>query len=440
MNEAAIAKALATAFLADTMTITAMEARGSHVLGQSCDWIRPLAARIMAAFPGGVRPRRQRVVEIIRQSRAFLLACEEHDFHALNPTLLPTKMHPAQSIRTWNVPSITSTDALARWLGISPAQLDWFSGRFRRSASVRIGSLGHYRYRLLQKSSGQVRLIEIPKWRLAELQRQILTRILNHIPPHAAAHGFRQQHSIHTFVAPHTGQAMVARIDLQDFFPSITLPRVAAVFRTVGYPEAVADALAGLCCHQVPDHVWHSEAGNLGTSSRNQLRLLYRQPHLPQGTPTSPAIANLCAYRLDCRLTGLAQSARATYTRYADDLAFSGDDEFRRSAKSFVLHACACVMEEGFTVHFRKTRIMPAAARQRLAGLVVNGKTNVPREDFDRLKAILTNCIRSGPDSQNREQHVNFQAVLSGRISFVEHINPSRGRKLRTLFEQIVWA
>lgn len=97
------------------------------------------------------------------------------------------------------------------------------------------------------------------------------------------------------------------------------------------------------------------------------------------------------------------------------------------------------MLEEGFTVHHRKTRVMGKSVRQRLAGLVVNQTTNIPREDYDRLKATLTNCVRLGPESQNRDRHENFRAHLQGRVSFVEIINPPRGQRLRERYENIPW-
>ena len=135
----------------------------------------------------------------------------------------------------------------------------------------------------------------------------------------------------------------------------------------------------------------------------------------------------------------MATAADAQYSRYADDLAFSGDAAFQRTAKRFQIHVAAVAAEEGFKVYHRKTRIMHRGVRQHLAGLIVNEFPNVRRADFERLKAILTNCIRTGPALQNHSGHENFEAHLLGRIAFVESVNPTRGRKLRALFEQILW-
>ena len=243
----------------------------------------------------------------------------------------------------WTAPLIESIVALADWLALTPNDLRWFADLRSMTHRPDCPQLSHYRYHVLPK-----RLIEEPKRTLKLLQRQILRRILTAVPPHPAAHGFLPGWSIKTFVAPHVGRPVVLRMDLRDFFPNITRARIQAVFRTIGYPKAVAALLGGLCTN------WTLHHGPM-----------YARPHLPQGAPTSPALANLCAWRIDCRLTGLAAAAGVEYTRYADDLAFSGDANFER----FADHVGAIVLEEGFAVNHRKTRIMRQGVRQHLAGL-----------------------------------------------------------------------
>jgi hypothetical protein len=228
-------------------------------------------------------------------------------------------------------------------------------------------------------------------------------------------------------------------MDLQDFFPSISGPRVQALFRTAGYPDAVADRLGAICTNAAPRGMWNSLGKGLDPAAMAEARALYARPHLPQGAPSSPALANVCAWRVDCRLSGLAQAAGAAYTRYADDLAFSGDEEFERCVERFALRAAAILLEEGFQVHHRKTRVMRRGVRQYLAGLVTNERLNVVRADFDKLKAILTNCVRHGAESQNREGHRAFRQHLDGRVGFVEMVNPAKGSRLRRIYEKIVW-
>ena len=166
----------------------------------------------------------------------------------------------------------------------------------------------------------------------------------------------------------------------------------------------------------------------------------FRERHLPQGAPTSPALANLAAYGLDVRLSAWAAACGATYTRYADDLAFSGDESFARTGVRFRRVVWQVVAEEGFRANAAKGRWMTAGGRQHLAGVVVNQRTNVRRDEYDRLKAILTNRIRHGPASQNRDGHPDFRAHLLGRVAHVAHLNPDRGRKLRALADQIEWS
>ena len=426
------------AILSGTLDTDGLVDRGARLLGRRWRWLRPLARRVCDAFGDRPRPRRVVLAEFLLRDAGFLRACDRHELQLVELLTAPAMMSPVAAAESWSVPTLRTVREVADWLGISVSELEWFADVRSLESKRNQGRLRHYHYRALAKRFGQIRLIEAPKPRLKEHQRRILTEILNHIPLHATAHGFRHGRSILTFAAPHVGRRVVLRIDLQDFFPSIRAARVQALFRTVGYPEPVADLLAGLCTNCTPLDALDDVDPSTYRQLRNA-RWLYSQPHLPQGAPTSPALANLCAYRMDCRLSGLADSASATYTRYADDLAFSGELDFSRVVSRFHLHACATVIEEGFTVHHRKTRIMRQGARQRLAGIVVNQRLNVMRADYDRLKATLTNCVRHGAASQNRASQADFYAHLLGRISFVETVNPARGRRLHDLFEQVSW-
>ncbi len=435
-----IAHALAAASLVGILEVDEVVDRWSRTLGKRWRWFQPLARRVLAEFAGNPRPRQLVVARFIAADLGFQRAALKHDLRLAEPLLaLAPVMSPVHAAQAWQLPPLRTAGELAQWLDVDARQLDWFADLRSLESKWHRGPLTHYHYRPVAKRFGQVRLIEVPKPRLKQIQRRILTGILDLIPAHPAAHGFRRRHSIKTFAQPHVGQSIVVRIDLQDFFPSIGRAWVRALFRTIGYPEAVADLLAGICTHATPADAWKAVGSGIQGPQLDQIRRLYAQPHLPQGAPTSPALANLCAYRLDCRLAGLAQAAGASYTRYADDLAFSGQADFARVAQRFCHHVGATAMEEGFSVHHRKTRRMRQGVRQHLAGLVVNERLNVRRSDFDRLKAILTNCIRSGPQTQNRENHADFRAHLQGRLSFIEQVNPIKGRRLRELFDQIQW-
>ena len=439
MPNPSLLSVLARSFLSAAPDAREIAARGAHALGRSWRWLGPLARRCLEAFARRPRPRRRDVIEFLRADAGFREAWRKYSTEISVARYLqePQPMQPVAAAVSWPIPAIETPGALAAWLELDPGELDWFADLKSLGYKRNQPRLRHYHYKVLLKQSGAVRLIEAPKPRLKQLQRRILAGILDSIPLHPAAHGFRRGHSIKTFVAPHTGQRVVLRMDVRNFFPSIGRARIQALFRTAGYPETVADLLGGICTNATPRDVW-KHTGSLDPNGIREARALYAAPHLPQGAPTSPALANLCAYRMDCRLAGLAHSAGAVYTRYADDLAFSGGRDFERSVARFSTLAAAILDEEGFAVHHRKTRIMRQGVCQHLAGLVANQRVNIPRADFDRLKATLTNCVRFGIDSQNRDGHPSFRAHLEGRIAFVEMIHAAKAARLRALFEQIL--
>ncbi|WP_374586344.1 reverse transcriptase family protein [Pseudoduganella sp.] len=334
------------------------------------------------------------------------------------------------------LPELPTVGDLAAWLGEPVGALDWFSDQWRADGAAQ-AALQHYHYRWVPKRSGGWRLIEIPKARLRRLQHKVLRQLLDRVPPHAAAHGFRRGHSCRTHAALHAGQQAVLRMDLKDFFPSIRAARIHALFEKLGYPPRVAGTLARLCVNRAPHGIFR--AGQGGAMLPWAERQALKSPHLPQGSPCSPALANLCAYRLDLRLAALAQSLGASYSRYADDLAFSGGADLARAADRFHIQVAAIALEEGFQVNTRKTRLMRESVRQQVTGVVVNARPNLARDEYDRLKAILTNCVRHGPVSQNRSGHPHFRAHLAGKISHVRMLNPQRAGRLQTLFAAIHW-
>ena len=150
-------------------------------------------------------------------------------------------------------------------------------------------------------------------------------------------------------------------------------------------------------------------------------------------------MANLCAYRLDVRLTALANALDATYTRYADDLAFSGDERLARSSRRLQVAVGRIAGEEGFELFYRKSRFMRRGVRQQLAGVVVNSHPNIRRTEYDTLKAILTNAARNGPAAENRDNRAEFRAYLLGKIGHVASLNPARGGNSGRLFDAIAW-
>ena len=346
-------------------------------------------------------------------------------------------MTPLPAFRGLPVPALATPRALADWLQLTMADLEWLADAGGRLAREPAGPLQHYTFIFVPKKAGPPRLIEAPKSHLKIIQRQILRGILDHVQPHPAAHGFRAGHSCITAAQRHAGEDVLLVMDLKDFFLRTRLEKVHGLFRSLGYPWPVARLLTGLTSSAVPAGVFNA----LPLAQRHDwaTRKLFQQPHLPQGAPTSPALANLGAWRLDCRLAALAGSLDAAYTRYSDDMAFSGGPDLADRIESFRRSVSMLASEEGFCVNPSKTRVMRQGQTQRITGLVVNSHVNVPREAYDRLKAILHNCARFGPDSQNRDGHADFRAHLAGRIGWVESANVAKGSRLRSVFKSIAW-
>lgn len=445
MSNPSFFSALAKSILAGDAEVEAIVERTSRTLGRNWRWLRPLARRYVAAFGAGARPRRRQVAAFLREDEGLHSAQRKYGDKLRIAAWLhePQRMQPEDTALGWKIPAIESVGGLAAWMHVTVAELEWLADLKRLSARSKSGAVdgpvGHYHYRVLAKKAGSLRLIEAPKRKLKKMQRKILEEILKNVPVHPAVHGFVSGRSIKTFATPHVGRRVVLRMDLKDFFASVSGARIQAFFRTAGYPEPVADLLGSICTNSTPRRLWAELGRDADPVLVAEARRLYARNHLPQGAPPSPALANLCTYRVDCRLRGLAEAAGAVYTRYADDLAFSGEDAFEIGVGRFALQAAAILQEEGFTVNHRKTRIMRRGVRQHLTGLVTNERVNVVRADFDRLKAILTNCVRHGPESQNREGHPSFRLHLAGRVGFVESINPAKGERLRRLFAQIRW-
>jgi hypothetical protein len=120
-------------------------------------------------------------------------------------------------------------------------------------------------------------------------------------------------------------------------------------------------------------------------------------------------------------------------------LTFSGDERFSHSLRTFIQLVRQICRQERFQLHPQKRRILRRHQRQIVAGVVVNDHANVSRRSYDELKAVLTNCRRLGPASQNRGRHPNFAAHLHGRIAHVLQLNRRRGEKLLAIYAKIDW-
>jgi retron-type reverse transcriptase len=309
----------------------------------------------------------------------------------------------------------TSAD-LAEHMGISVSALRWLTYH-RRGATV----VHYHRYEIAKKTGG-ARCISAPKPALKRAQAWVLENILAKLEVEPCAHGFVPGRSIVSNATSHAGKAVVINLDLKEFFPSITFRRVKGLFQKIGYSQQVATVLALLCTE--PPRVATELDGKVYFVSLGQ-RVL------PQGACTSPAITNAICRRLDRRLMGLAARHGYAFTRYADDLTFSGNNpkpvgRLLRSVRSILA-------AEGLTEHPRKTRVMRRSRRQEVTGLTVNARPSVSRKEIRKLRAILHNAAKHGLVSQNRDNRPDFAAYLKGRVEFVCMVDPNRAARFRAM-------
>lgn len=434
-----LAHCLADAFLAGPWNEQQLVDRAEAVLDRVPDWVRPLSLQVLAAYHRAPADRPRELSRFIDRVLEGIAPDDQPGPPRIRRWLIPT---PQMGRRPWPIPEIASLGDLATFLNVSDGELAWLADVRSLERTVPSDRLRNYWYVTIPRPGRPARVIERPKHRLKATQRRILHEILAWIPVHDAAHGFVAGRSVRSHAIAHSSQYVVMRFDLEDFFNSITASRIYGTFRTAGYPEAVAHTLTGLGTNAVPASFWESvdhPAGPAQLDAHHRLGRRLATPHLPQGAPTSPALANLAAFKLDRRLAGLAASLEITYTRYADDLTFSGSARLARSAATLRQAVTQIAREEGYVINKRKSTFATRAGRQQVCGIVTNDRLNIVRNEYDTLRAILHNSAVHGPEAQNRHGTPDFRAHLLGRITWVAALNPTRGEKLHHQFAAITW-
>ncbi|MET0695323.1 MAG: reverse transcriptase family protein [Propionibacteriaceae bacterium] len=416
------------------------------MLGGHQWWMTDLADELCLLFAEKPSGRVAELTDVIAYSTAFQGGADDarRGGAPLRVVPLAPGARPPDGVATipaaWGLPAIRDAVELAAWLELSLGQLLWLADPGGYQLRTGPGPLHPYGYRWVTRGGRPPRLLEAPRPILKRVQRELLDRLLARLPVHEAAHGFVAGRSVLTGVRHHLGAQVVLTVDLQDFFASVGRGRLFGILRHAGYGESVAQLLASLGTTSTPGWVLRTMPAGGSDQDRYRLRRRLRQPHLPQGASTSPALANLACFHLDRRLTGWAAAVGATYTRYADDLTFSGDARFNVASTSGVLRGIGrIVRDEGFAVNPSKTRVQGRGQRQVVTGVVVNERPNVTRRQYDQLRAVLHEARTRGPTVANRSGHPDFRSHLAGRVAWVESLNPGRGRRLRADFDAIVW-
>lgn len=260
---------------------------------------------------------------------------------------------------------------------------------------------GMYHSWLLPKRKGGKREISAPKPYLKAIQRALLDALFCKVPLHDCVTGFRKDHSIKDNAVPHVGKPVVVNVDIAGFFPNTSL-------------RIVRLAIA----RSVPSEF-----------SRHARNLIFDvctlKGGLPTGAPTSPAIANIGLVSFDHAIHKVCSRLGIAYTRYADDLTFSGADPGR--VLPFIEE---CLEKLGYELDQKKTNFFRRGRRQIVTGLVVNDKVSLPKTMRRRLRAAVHNLGQKGDRDLHWHGKPMSASELMGRVAFLNSVDPGQGAVL----------
>jgi RNA-directed DNA polymerase len=254
-----------------------------------------------------------------------------------------------------------------------------------------------YRDYEIKKKSGKPRIISEPLPSLKEIQIWILQNILQQLKVSPYAKAYKRKVSIVDNLKFHLNQPKVFTLDLRDFFPSIKMNSVEQIFKSLGYSDLISNLLAKLC-------------------TKNNC--------LPQGAPTSPYISNLYFLPGDKEISDYCKQHSIRYTRYADDLTFSGVFD-EKAVLDFVTGQ---VEKLGLIVHPEKVKLMTPNQRQTVTGIVVNQKPQVVFHKRNKIRQELFYIKKFGLINHMERKGIKKRSYLEhllGKVNFIIQINPS---------------
>lgn len=257
----------------------------------------------------------------------------------------------------------------------------------------------HYHPVVLEKRDGSKRHLAVPDALLMKIQRSILQNVLNQLPVSAYATAYYPGAKTAVNAGRHVGSPKVLKLDIQDFFHHISYGQVYGyVFSGTYFPPPLRGLLSQLCC--------------------------YRE-YLPQGAPTSAAISNLIMRPFDEYIGTWCRERDIRYSRYCDDMTFSGDFE----VKPVIKKVSGFLTEMGFTLNSRKTKVISCNCQQLVTGIVVNQKLQVPKDYRRRLRqeiyysekyGIASHLSRIGKEAEVKR----YWLSLLSRVNYILQINP----------------
>lgn len=308
-------------------------------------------------------------------------------------------LYYAQRLHSENVPIIYDQEHLALLLGFDLPYL----------LAMANSDKTFYKIFEIPKKNGSKRQIEQPLPNLMYAQKWILENILMQCKIesiiHSSAKAFIPKVSLLDNITPHSNKKMVIALDIKDFFTSITFLHVYGMFyERIGYNKDVSVLLAKLCTFK---------------------------DFLPQGAPTSPMLSNMIFSRLDESIALYCLHRNYTYTRYADDLTFSGSDI---KVKLLLRYVEGMLGRRGFELNEKKTKVMGRASAQYVTGCTVNHKTNAPRKYRERIRQEVYHLRTKGLAEhfnkvKGRPLYINTTEAylnhLLGKVYYVLQINPT---------------
>lgn len=263
----------------------------------------------------------------------------------------------------------------------------------------------------IPKKTEGTRRIEIPTQPLKMIQSAILKDILENIRVSGNAKAFTKGRSIVDNAKCHVGKEYVVTLDLQDFFTTIRYQRVFNVFYYHGYTKEVSYALA---------------------------RLVTKDGYLPQGSPASPYISNIVCLKLDKRLGKLADKIGCAYSRYADDITFSGSADLL----NYLCLIKKIIREEGFAINEKKTRIQSQYYRQEVTGIIVNHGMRVDKRYKQYLRQQIYYCNKYGVDDHLRKiacELSGYKDHLYGIAYFIKMVEEREGELWLKRLDEVNW-
>lgn len=301
------------------------------------------------------------------------------------------------------------------------------------------------------ESKQRYRIISVPSPQLMAVQRWINREILLKQNAHPASVAFAKGNNIRDAAALHCGCRWLIKLDILNFFESISEQNIYKVFNRMGYQRLIAFELARLCTRAGKrsrirnSERWHARSYRYGTIPAYQKSLL---GHLPQGAPTSPILSNLAMREFDDAIMKIADKHSMVYTRYADDIALStADTHFSKLlAKDIIASIYKTMREYGFEPNLVKTKIVPPGGRKIILGLLVNGnEPHLTKAYRDIVRQHLHFMTR---DDVGPVQHASAKGFASvyglrnhvrGLIAHASHVDKQFAEFAWEQFNRVRW-